>query len=128
VLPKYHALAAAVATVPFARAGHRPHPLALFASAAVLIDVDHYLGYAWHTGDLSLRRAYAFHRQRYHRPRRWRFRPGWPSLGVDPARAFHSAPFLLLIFLLARHWRHLSPVAWGLLFHRLQDELYGSFS
>jgi hypothetical protein len=128
VLPKYHALAAAVATVPFARAGHRPLDLALFASAAVLIDVDHYLGYVWQTGDLSLPRAYAYHRNRYHRPRRWRFRPGWPSLGVDSARAFHSAPSLLLVFLLAWRWRPLRPVAWGLLFHRLQDELYGSFS
>jgi hypothetical protein len=128
VLPKYHALAAAAAAVPLARAGKRPLDLALFAAAAVLIDVDHFLGYIWETGDLSLPRAYAYHRKRYHRPRRWRFRPGWPYLGVDSGRAFHSAPFLLLVFLLAWRRRPLRPLAWGLLFHRLQDELYGSFS
>ena len=128
MLPKYHALAAAVATVPLAGAGKRPLDLALFSAAAVLIDVDHYLGYIWQTGDLSLPRAYAYHRKRYHRPRRWRFRPGWPYLGVDSARAFHSAPCLFLVFLLAWLWRPLRPIAWGLLFHRLQDELYGSFS
>jgi hypothetical protein len=126
VLPKYHVLAAGAAAIPLALAGWRPLDLALFAAGAVLIDGDHYLGYVWETGDLSLPRAYAYHRKRYHRPRKWGFRLRWPYLGIESSRVLHSAPVILATFLLAWPLRPLRPLAWGLLFHRLQDELYGA--
>jgi hypothetical protein len=31
------------------------------------------------------------------------------------------------VCLIAWRWRFLGPIALGILFHRLQDELYGSF-
>jgi hypothetical protein len=126
VLPKYHALAAGAAVVPLARAGWRPLDLALFLAGAVLIDGDHYLGYVWETGDCSFARAYAYHAKRYHRPKRYGLNLRRPYLGVDPARALHSAPAIAAAFLVAWLLPPLRPLAWGLLFHRIQDELYGA--
>jgi hypothetical protein len=126
VLPKYHALAAGVAAVPLARAGWRPLDLALFLAGAVLIDGDHYLGYVWETGDISFPRAYAYHANRYHRPKRYGLNLRRPYLGVDPARALHSVPVIAAAFLVAWLLPRLRPLAWGLLFHRIQDELYGA--
>ena len=125
MLPKYHALAAAVAVVPLVRRGWSTLALAGFLSGAVLVDVDHYLGYVWATGDFSLRRAYQHHRSRYHRPRRWRLRPHPPHLGFQYGRAFHALPFIALVFLASWPLPWLRPAAWGLLYHRLQDELWG---
>ncbi len=126
MLPKYHALAAGVATVPLALAGWRPLDLALFLAGAVLVDGDHYLGYVWETGDISFARAYAYHSSRYHQPKRYGLNLRRPYLGVDPARALHSAPAIVTAFLVAWLLPRLRPLAWGLLFHRFQDELYGS--
>ena len=126
MLPRYHALAAAAATIPLARAGWRPLDLALFMAGAVLVDGDHYLGYIWETGDLSFGRAYAYYTRRYHRPKRYGLNVRRPSLGVDPVRALHSAPAIGAAFLVAWFLPRLRPLAWGLLFHRLQDELYGA--
>ena len=127
MLPQYHALGAVLAAGPLARWGWSRLAIAGFAGAAVFVDVDHYLAYVWQTGDLSLRRAYAYHRQRYRRPRRWRWRPRWPVLGFQQGRAFHALPVLLVLFLLARRWPVLAPAAWGILLHRLQDEAWGQF-
>ncbi|MGH2351688.1 MAG: hypothetical protein ACRDJN_08745 [Chloroflexota bacterium] len=127
MLPQYHALVTAAAALPLARCGWNRTDLALFLGAAVLVDVDHYLGYVWTTGDLSLRRAYALHRNRYRYPRRWRFRPRWPTFGFEPGRAGHALPFVALLFVAGCFWPALRPVAWGVLFHRLQDEAWGSF-
>lgn len=127
MLPKYHALAAAAAIAPLHRARWSPTALLAFAGAGVFVDVDHYLGYVWTTGDFSLRNAYAFHRQRYRRPRGWHFRPRWPDLGFEPGRALHALPVIAFVFLLSRLAPPLRPMAWGLLFHRLQDELFGWF-
>jgi hypothetical protein len=130
VLPKYHAFAAAAAAPLLVRLGWRPRAVAAFTAAAVLIDADHYLGYIWKTGDLSLARAYAYYRTRYHVPRSFRFRLRRllrPNLGVEQGRFLHSAPAIAAVFLVAWRWPALRPVAWGLLFHRLQDEAYGAF-
>jgi hypothetical protein len=129
VLPKYHALAAAAAVPVLVRLGWRPREIASFAGAAVLVDGDHYLGYVWKTGDFSLARAYGYYRNHYHVPHRLRFRLRRllrPNLGVESGRALHSAPFIAVAFLAAWRWPFLRPLAWGLLFHRVQDELYGS--
>ncbi|MBI3972807.1 MAG: hypothetical protein HY332_16140 [Chloroflexi bacterium] len=127
MLPKYHMLAAAAAAVPLARKGWSSAALAGFVAGAVLIDADHYLGYAWKTGDVSLVRAYRYHHRLYRRPRRWRFRARRPVLSVHLMRAFHSAPVLVLAFAFSCLWPAVRPIAWGALFHRIQDELWGSF-
>ncbi len=126
-MPKYHALAAVAAALPLCHAGWSAASLTAFTGAAVLIDVDHYLGYVWATGDFSLRNAYSYHRERYRRPRRWRFRPRWPSLKFEQGRALHALPVIALVFLLSLRLSPLRPLAWGFLFHRLQDELFRSF-
>ena len=59
-------------------------------------------------------------------PKRYGLNLRWPPLGVDPARALHSAPFIAAAFLVAWPLPRLRPLAWGLLFHRIQDELYGA--
>jgi hypothetical protein len=127
MLPKHHAMAAGVAAVPLKCAGWSWRAVAGFLSAAVLIDVDHYLYYVWKKHDLSLRRAFAYHRRKYYRPRRWVFRPHWPTLGFTPGRGFHAIPVLVLALVAALRWRVLVPLVAGLVFHRVQDELWSWF-
>lgn len=124
VLPTHHTIAATTMMLPLARRGWSLIALTSFLGAAVLIDVDHYLGYAWQTGDFSLRRAYAFHRRRHRHPLRWRFHPHWPVLGFETGRVFHSVPVLLALWAAATRWPQLRPIAGGALFHRLQDEAW----
>jgi hypothetical protein len=109
---------AATAAVPLAGRGWRRLDLATFLAGAVLIDFDHYLGYVWETGDFSLLRAYRYHRDQYRRPRRWRFRPHWPPLGIHRMRVFHSVPVLAGVFALGLVWPRL---------RRVQDEAWGMF-
>lgn len=124
MLVPHHALAAAVAGVALSRRRWDRAAYVAFVAAAVLIDVDHYLAYVWKTGDWSPGRAIAYHRSRYV-PFQWRLRPRWPRLGFEEDRLFHAAPVLLALFALGRRWPALSPVACGVLFHRVQDELWG---
>jgi hypothetical protein len=129
VLPRDHALLAAALAAPLARRGWDLPSLIIFVSAAVLIDVDHYLGYVLETGDVSFERAYRFHRGHYQRPKgppwTWRFRLGMPGLGFERYRSFHAVPVLVLLFVLSLKWRLLLPVALGFLLHRAQDEVWG---
>jgi hypothetical protein len=129
VLPAHHAVAAAAVALPLALKGFDRRALGGFVAAAVLIDVDHYLGYIWETRDWSLVKAYAYHRGRYARPLRpfwqWRLRPHWPSLGFDRYRALHAVPVLIGLVVLARRWPALWPITLGVIFHRLQDEAWG---
>ncbi len=113
-----------MAVAPLARRRWQTLDLAQFLAGAVLIDFDHYLSYVVQTGDLSLIRAYRYHRREYSKPRRWRFRPHWPPLGLQPARQFHSVPVLIAVFAITLRWPRLRPFFWGMLLHRVQDDLW----
>jgi hypothetical protein len=117
VLPSHHAAATALAAIPLFRRNWRLSEVGQFAAAAVLIDVDHYLAYAWRVRDLSLWRAYRFHRTKMDRHAPILA----PTLVVDRARPFHAPALLLLLWLLARRWPALRPLALGALFHRALD-------
>ena len=115
--------------IPLFRRGWSWPELAAFGAGAVLIDVDHYLGYVWETGDFDIRNAYAFHRRDYHQPRRWVFRPHMPAMGFQRMRFFHSVPILVAATLVA--WRmepNARPLVLGMLLHSVQDELWGMLS
>ena len=127
--PSHHAALTEITTVPLRAAGVGWRSLALFGAAAVLIDVDHYLSYAWREGDFSLVNAYRFHRGRVDRGRvrpglRLHLPPFWPG----PNRPFHAVSFLAAFCLLAWAAPALRPLAAGALYHRLQDYLYESAS
>ena len=119
MLPSHHAAATALAAVPLFRRGWRASAVGQFALAAVLIDVDHYLAYAWRVRDVSLGRAYRFHRSRMGRQPLHA-----PALVWDRSRPFHAPILLALLWLLARQWPALRPLVWGALFHRALD--YGA--
>jgi hypothetical protein len=117
MLPSHHAAAAALAAVPLRARGWSPLAIALFAAGAVLIDADHYAAYAWRIRDLSLQRAYRFHRRRHGRP----YRLHRPAVALDPRRPLHAPLLLAGLTLLARRYPLLRPLVAGLLFHRLLD-------
>jgi len=128
--PTQHAAAAALAVVPLRRRGWSLRDVALFWCGAVLIDVDHYLTYVWEFHDLSLLRAYRFHRGRISRSGgRRRVRLRLPAFWWDEHRPIHALSILLLLLLLSHRvprLRLLRPVVWGALFHRLQDYAWES--
>jgi hypothetical protein len=127
--PTQHAAGATLAAVPLRLRGWTWPDLALFWCGAVLIDVDHYLSYVWEFHDLSLVRAYRFHRQRVQRGRgRWRVHLELPRFWPGEHRPFHAVSVLLLLFLLSRRVRWLAPLAWGALFHRCQDYAWESIT
>jgi hypothetical protein len=117
MLPSHHAAAAVVAALPLLRRGWSPLAAGQFAAAAVLIDADHYATYAWRIGDLSLPRAYRFHRRRGQHP----FRLHRPAVLVDGHRPLHAPALLAALALLARRYPVLWPLVAGMLFHRLLD-------
>jgi hypothetical protein len=115
VLPSHHAAAAAPAAVPLRARGWSPLAIARFAAGAVLIDADHSAAYAWRIRDLSLPRAYRYHRRRHGRP----FRRHRPAVAVDPRRPLYAPLLLAGLTLLARRYPLLRPPVAGLLLHRL---------
>jgi hypothetical protein len=129
VYPTQHAALTALTALPFRAAGVSWRSLALFGAGAVLIDVDHYLSYAWHQGDFSLANAYRFHRNRVDRHVA---RPGFnlhlPPLWPGPNRPLHAVSALTVLCALAWAAPALRPVVAGALYHRLQDYLYESTS
>ncbi len=129
MLPPHHALATAMLAVPLWRRGWSVTRIGALVTGGVLIDVDHYLSYIWHSGDLSIVRAFRFHRSAYRSPFSGRLHPRWPRLGVDRFREFHSVPAIATVFaasFLAGRWRPvLSALAWGMVSHRILDEVAG---
>ena len=122
-----HAALTALTTLPLRAAGASWSALALFSAGAVLIDVDHYLSYAWREGDFSLVNAYRYHRDRV---KRGSARPGLnlhlPSLWPGRNRPLHALSSLAALGLLAWLAPVLRPVVAGALYHRLQDYVYES--
>lgn len=118
MLPIHHAAATALAVVPLLQRKWRLSAVGQFAAAAVLIDVDHYLAYAWRVRDLSLGRAYRFHRSRIDKRG-----PSIhaPVLVADRSRPFHAPALLVLAWLLARRFPILRALVYGALFHRALD-------
>jgi hypothetical protein len=117
MLPSHHAAATAVAAVPLLKRGKSPFWVGLFAAAAVLIDADHYAAYVLRIGDLSLNRAYWFHRRRGSHP----YRLHRPAVLVDLHRPLHAPGVLAALALLSRRFPALWPIVAGMLFHRLLD-------
>jgi hypothetical protein len=127
MLPTHHAAATAVAAVPLLRRGKSPLWVGLFAAAAVLIDADHYASYVLRIRDLSLTRAYRFHRRRGSHL----YRLHRPAVLVDLHRPLHAPGVLAALVLLSRRFPLLWPVVAGMLFHRLLDYAWsagGAFS
>ena len=125
--PTQHAALTALTALPLRAAGHSWRTLALFGAGAVLIDVDHYLSYAWREGDFSLANAYNYHR---HRVQRGGARPGLnlhlPPLWPGRNRPFHAVSVLAAACALAWFTPASRPVVAGALYHRLQDYVYES--
>ena len=124
MLPSHHAAAAAVVAVPLLARRRSPAKVALFAAAAVLIDVDHYLSFVWRIRDLSLVRAYWWHRGKTHHP----YRLHRPALVIDRPRPLHAPAVLVLLAVLARRWTWLRPIVAGMVFHRLLDYAWSGVS
>ena len=117
MLPTQHAALTALAAVPLIRRGWSPWRVAQFAAAAVLIDADHYASYAARIRDLSLWRAYRFHRRRGEHP----YRLHRPAMMVDAHRPLHAPALLVALTVLARRFPFLWPLVAGMLFHRFLD-------
>ena len=128
MLPSHHAASAVLAGVALRRAGWGWPAVASFAAGAVLIDVDHYLAYAWESGDLSLYRAYWNHRGtlRLRHASRLAFRWVFPFWG-GYNRPFHAVPALAALCLAAGTNAGLRPLALGVALHRFLDLLWESF-
>ena len=125
--PTQHAAVTALSAVPLRAAGVGWRTLGLFAAGAVLLDVDHYVSYAWRTGDLSLPNAYRYHRDRMQRGKaRLGLNLHLPPLWPGSSRPFHAVSLLAALCLLAWAAPALRPAAAGALYHRLQDYLYES--
>ncbi len=129
MLPSNHALATAIVAVPLWRRGWSLAAIAGLFAGGVLIDVDHYLSYVWHTGDVSIRRAYRFHRNGAHANFDWRLHPRWPTLGIQQYREFHSFGAIAAVaaasMMFGRGAPFLRAVALGMAIHRFLDELTG---
>jgi hypothetical protein len=129
MLPPHHALATAALAIPLRARGWSVPAIAGLFVGGVLVDADHYLSYVWHTGDISIRRAYAFHRAAYRSPFDWRLHPRWPTLGVQRYRELHSFAAIATAFALSTIAGRVAPVvraiAIGLAFHRFLDEISG---
>jgi hypothetical protein len=125
--PTQHAAVTAISTLPLRAVGFGWRTLSLFTAGAVLIDVDHYLSYAWRTGDFSVPNAYRYHRNRLRRGEA-RLGPNlhFPALWPGPNRPFHAVSLLAAFCFLAWAAPALRPIAAGALYHRLQDYLYES--
>lgn len=101
--------------------------LTQFAAGAVFLDADHYGSYVWRTGDLSLRRAYTFHRGRVPRDEaRFALNLHVPRLLPGRNRPAHALVVTAAIGFLAATVPALRPVMLGALFHRVQDYLWES--
>ena len=129
MLPPHHALATAILAIPLWRRGWSLARIGALFTGGVLMDVDHYLSYVWHSGDLSIVRAIRFHRSAYRSPFSGRLHPRWPRMGIDRFREFHSAPAIAAVFavsFLAGRWGPVvRALAWGMVSHRILDEVAG---
>ncbi|MFM7197715.1 MAG: hypothetical protein ACKO2D_07475 [Chloroflexota bacterium] len=129
MLPPHHLLATVALALPLRARGWTSAAIAGLLVGGVLVDGDHYLSYVWHTGDLSIRRAYAFHRAAYRSPFGWNLHPRWPTLEVQRYRELHSFAAIGATFVLSLLAGRATPmvraIAIGLAFHRALDELSG---
>ncbi|MFQ5466299.1 MAG: hypothetical protein ACE5EI_10260 [Thermodesulfobacteriota bacterium] len=92
---------------------------AVFWAASVLIDVDHYIDYVYHTGlrDWSIRRMFAYHKE---------LTRHWHSPAFLNVEVFHTAEFLAVLYA-AAHVTGLAPlkaVFWGFIFHSGLDVVF----
>jgi hypothetical protein len=127
VYPTHHAIVTAIALVPLRASGVSWGALAQFAAGSILLDADHYAAYAWRTGDLSVHRAYSFHRGRVKRDEaRFALNLHVPRLLPGRNRPAHAVVVIAGIALVAALVPSLRPVLLGALFHRLQDYAWES--
>lgn len=95
-----------------------PEALCFFA-ASVLIDIDHYLDFVYHSRlrDLSVRRMFDYHSTL----QRWWRDPGFLNMEI-----FHTAEFLLIFLSLAALLQSgvMALVFFGFVFHILLDMIF----
>ncbi len=92
---------------------------ALFFLSAVLIDFDHYLYYVYKKRDLSLPRAYEYHKYIL-------------EIELDKGgqkeilMIFHTIEFFIVLLILSILFSFLWPIFFGCLFHEAIDLGYGT--
>jgi hypothetical protein len=98
----------------------KPFQAALFTSAGVVIDLDHFLIYGWRTGDWSLVGALSYNRYRHRTIVPGDTRPRYGKL-----RSWLHQPLLMLptIWTLTRWHSALRPIALGLTLHLALDSV-----
>ncbi len=113
--------------VPLRARGVSWKAVAQFSAGSVLIDGDHYVAYVIRTGDLHVRRAYLFHRNRVKRDEaRFALNLHVPRLLPGRNRPAHALAVMAALAVLAVRFPALRPGVAGILFHRLQDYMWES--
>lgn len=108
MLPKYHIILGLVFSAALYFLNINLLYCLIFLFSSVFIDVDHYFFYVIRKNDLSLRRAYVWHK----------------SLGNHHKmimQIFHTIEFLLLISVLAFFSNIFLFILFGMLFHSVTD-------
>lgn len=122
MLPKYHIFIGAVTSIIFYYAFNIPvfYSLVFFFSS-FLIDIDHYLLYAYKTKNLSLKKSYEWYKKRKEK---------WEALTLKQKNSskimhffFHGIEFLLIFFVLSFSFRIFFYVFLGFLLHLTLDYL-----
>lgn len=78
--------------------------------SSVLIDIDHYLFYLFRKKNLSLKKAYIWHKN-------------IPKTRKPTLHLLHTVEFLVLIFILTYFWQGFLFILIGMLFHSIFDIL-----
>ena len=111
-----HLAAAAAAGLAIYR--HTPRRAALLALGGVIIDIDHFVLYAWRSGDWSLMGALHYDSYRHIGIRAGDTRPRFGSLRSVAHEPRITVP---LVTLLALAWPNLRPLALGIALHLALD-------
>jgi len=108
MLPKYHIILGLIISAALYFLNINLLYFLLFFFSSVFIDVDHYLFYVIRKNDLSLRRAYIWHKSlgNYHKP---------------IMQIFHTIEFIFLISFLAFFSNIFLFILFGILFHSIID-------
>ena len=108
MLPKYHIILGLIISTGLYLLNINFFPCLIFLFSSIFIDVDHYFFYAIRKNDLSLRRAYIWHKSlgKHHKP---------------IMQIFHTLEFILLILIMAFFSNIFLFILFGMLFHSITD-------
>jgi hypothetical protein len=113
---KHHLLAGAALGMALYR--REPFKIALSMLGSVALDTDHFILYAWRSGDLNPLGAIQYDRRRHKPPRPGDTRPRYGAL----RSRFHEKRVTLpILALLCMRWPQLRPFALGMTLHLLMD-------